>query len=121
MKSPIKLLIMNNIPSNRFKMNEFWLFLIISLLFLTTVSKTTTTHRKKKHFKFYSISLIKIKEIESSGKVAIQLLSFENTQDLDYRGLCCNGDQVLLNNSPNPVCSKHCNTLITLCLDNYYR
>lgn len=56
-------------------------------------------------------------ETEASGKVAIQLISFFNENDKDFRGECCNGDQVILNT--NNVCSKKCNTLITICLDGY--
>ena len=56
---------------------------------------------------------------ESSGKVAIQLISYSNIQDFDYNGNCCNGDMLILNNSSNPLCSQECNTLINICLDNY--
>ena len=31
--------------------------------------------------------------------------------------MCCNGDPVILSNQP--MCSRQCNTLITLCLDTY--
>jgi hypothetical protein len=49
--------------------------------------------------------------------VAIQLISYSNPTDFDYKGYCCNGDQVIL--SDRPQCSRECNTLITLCLDGY--
>lgn len=55
--------------------------------------------------------------IEGSGKVAIQLNSYVNQNDLDFYGSCCNGDLINLGNTN--VCSKDCNTLLTLCLDSY--
>jgi hypothetical protein len=58
-----------------------------------------------------------IARVESSGKVAIKLVSFSNPLDYDYDGVCCNGDLILLSNKPQ--CSKACNTLITLCLDYF--
>jgi hypothetical protein len=61
--------------------------------------------------------VINVIEVRASGKVAIQLISFFNVNDKDYRGQCCNGDQVILD--ANKQCSKKCNTLITLCLDSY--
>lgn len=72
----------------------------------------------KYHFFFFFF--LKQKS-ESSGKVAIQLISFSNIQDFDYNGNCCNGDMLILNNSSNPLCSQECNTLINICLDNYQR
>ncbi len=62
------------------------------------------------------VNLIKISD--ASGKVAIQLISFSNPEDKDFTGQCCNGDQVILNTNKQQ-CSKKCNTLITLCLDQY--
>lgn len=55
--------------------------------------------------------------IESSGKVAIQLIGYSNPSDLDQRGACCNGNPVLMPNGT--LCSRACNTLITLCLDTF--
>ncbi len=62
--------------------------------------------------------MLQFVRIESSGKIAIQLISYFNTNDFDFDGQCCNGDLVVLNNNSSPVCSKRCNTLLTLCLDS---
>lgn len=84
---------------------------------MLTKHKLVSCFKMRLILMYLLLFVVNIIEIEASGKVAIQLISFFNENDKDYRGQCCNGDQVILN--ANNVCSKKCNTLITLCLDSY--
>lgn len=111
---------------NHPKSIKMFIYLIASILLLVKVMRPLT---------FFFISFVSIFKLnfsslktkkskqksEASGKVAIQLISFSNLEDLNYNGNCCNGDNLILNNSSTPLCSKECNTLINICLDNYHR
>jgi hypothetical protein len=103
-------------PSIRM-MNTSYSYLTFALILILFVQVNIKLAWLNDNLEQKFIFFFVLKKIDCSGKVAIQLVSFSNPTDFDYRGVCCNGDQILLSNQP--ICSRGCNTLITLCLDNY--